>query len=1281
MTNRPIVLTTLLFVAIAEVRPAVAAEFHPIQLGTATSVVEGISGNGRLVVGSVQTPQQVTSRQAFRWSKDTGLVALGYLPSDVATPWSVAYDASADGSTVVGNSYTHDYHWAAVVVPEYTGFSWRNGQFTPLPWLSGDDQAWPLGVTADGSMAVGYSWEKAITVIGPFNYYRDAVTWNTVTGAIAELGAFGPDSDSYAVAVSGDGSVIVGQSGLLRGMEDADETWWRPAVWIQGSGWHELPRFSPADCPLGVTQTCNAVEGVSVDGKLAVGHLSTGQHTVPVRWDTSQRNNIPLPLLPGDSNTTGAALDSSGHIAGRGWLVGGQVENQAVVWEIADSTKASATDLPMRVSTLLQTLRLGDAIAGWQLLSVTAVSDDGKAIAGNGIMPNGRASGWYADLRNAPLNDTCQTAQYIGQSPGNLFTHRATAQGTTVEAFGEASPDPAEQGVLRPSVWYSYAAEVEGYLTLDLEGTLPGSIISVFVNGCSVSASESMVWSNSCAGQDSPGPCFAVPDIRIIPGKTYYIRISDAPGAVGKAFSLQHQFLPQNEVCDDAFFVEVPSAIPGTTTESGLAAAPACKGVNVTAPGVWYKVIGTGKVMIASLDGRADYDSAISVYCSGCGGQKCVGANDDINTGNRASEVGWCSTPGTVYHILVHAYAQHTGNFQLRVSEDPSSVCLPSLVVSCTPTNNTCTSPIPVPEDTLIGDNTGASTSPINASCQSSNSDVWYSYNTRCGGTLYLDTVQPGGSLADTVLSAYDSCGGTELGCNDNYPNAGGRSAVVMPVDPDQDLLVRVADLGANVSQGTFPLRVQEVPDDITVLGGHLADVTEGDRVSTQLRISGGCPNPHFLPGRGYFISAPNLPPGLSIDPFGLLHGTAAVSGQYQFTVTVGDGELETLGDSAEFRMTVLPANDDCATGARPISEGLVLFGNVGATQDGPDEPAMCSLASVESDIWYRYTSSCTGVATVDLCGSEFDTLLEVYDGASCPRHSDTALACNDDNTEACGAGSSASRVSLPVEENADYLIRVGGAHSAEGNGRLLVTCAFSTATPTGTSTQTSTPTSTHTPTVTNTATLTPTRSPDTPTPTFTATPTATPTQTSTNTVTPAPTDTPTETLSQTPANTPTETPTETLTATETPSSTPTPTLTPTPTSTATWTPTDTQTPISTSSPTATATYTPTATLTITSTPTPTQTPYVVCTPPLCRPGQALYCPGECPWGCGTQCACVGDCDNSGPVTVDEILTMVNAALGNTMSSSCRPGDADHSDTITVDEILTAVNNALNGCR
>jgi hypothetical protein len=72
---------------------------------------------------------------------------------------------------------------------------------------------------------------------------------------------------------------------------------------------------------------------------------------------------------------------------------------------------------------------------------------------------------------------------------------------------------------------------------------------------------------------------------------------------------------------------------------------------------------------------------------------------------------------------------------------------------------------------------------------------------------------------------------------------------------------------------------------------------------------------------------------------------------------------------------------------------------------------------------------------------------------------------------------------------------------------------------------------------------------------------------------------------------------------------------------------------------------------------------------------------GATPTPTPTPPACIGDCGGDGHVTVDELLAMVNVALGNASVPDCRRGDANGDNHITVDEILRAVNNALNGCR
>lgn len=60
--------------------------------------------------------------------------------------------------------------------------------------------------------------------------------------------------------------------------------------------------------------------------------------------------------------------------------------------------------------------------------------------------------------------------------------------------------------------------------------------------------------------------------------------------------------------------------------------------------------------------------------------------------------------------------------------------------------------------------------------------------------------------------------------------------------------------------------------------------------------------------------------------------------------------------------------------------------------------------------------------------------------------------------------------------------------------------------------------------------------------------------------------------------------------------------------------------------------------------------------------------------------ACAGDCSGDDAVTVDEVVLMVQIALGSISLAACPAGDPSGDGDITVDEILSAVNHALEGC-
>ncbi len=77
-------------------------------------------------------------------------------------------------------------------------------------------------------------------------------------------------------------------------------------------------------------------------------------------------------------------------------------------------------------------------------------------------------------------------------------------------------------------------------------------------------------------------------------------------------------------------------------------------------------------------------------------------------------------------------------------------------------------------------------------------------------------------------------------------------------------------------------------------------------------------------------------------------------------------------------------------------------------------------------------------------------------------------------------------------------------------------------------------------------------------------------------------------------------------------------------------------------------------------------------------PPQETPSPTPTPTASPTPCA--GDCNDDGEVTIDELITGVNLALGTAAGNACPACDSNHDGEVTIDEIVAAVNSALNGC-
>jgi Ig-like domain-containing protein len=168
-----------------------------------------------------------------------------------------------------------------------------------------------------------------------------------------------------------------------------------------------------------------------------------------------------------------------------------------------------------------------------------------------------------------------------------------------------------------------------------------------------------------------------------------------------------------------------------------------------------------------------------------------------------------------------------------------------------------------------------------------------------------------------------------------------------------------------------------------------------------------------------------NIPGGTN-DTLALPNIQPADAGDYTVIVYTDAGAA--LSDVAAVRVALndLPFRDQFDLQFTiPVSNGSGKSRNVGATIE-PGEPAHAGKTSGRS-VWIAWLPSVSGIATISLAGSSFDTLLAVYTGNVLSGL--TEVASDDDS-----GGSLASRVTFNAIAGTQYKIAVAGLAGASGD-------------------------------------------------------------------------------------------------------------------------------------------------------------------------------------------------------------------------------------------------------
>ncbi|MBK7875900.1 MAG: hypothetical protein IPJ77_09125 [Planctomycetes bacterium] len=372
---------------------------------------------------------------------------------------------------------------------------------------------------------------------------------------------------------------------------------------------------------------------------------------------------------------------------------------------------------------------------------------------------------------------------------------------------------------------------------------------------------------------------------------------------------------------------------------------------------------------------------------------------------------------------------------------------------------------------TNVGATNGA---PDSTGCINTQLDVWFYWTATQTGAARLQLC--GQTTTDTVVAIWaDNNGGacpsgTAVACNDD--SCGLQSQVIWPTTAGQTYFFQIGAFGAATTY-TANFVVDYLPpppanDDcsaaITVVGlgsfpVDTSSATTGGPTAACTTVNADVWYYWVAPQTGIASvdtcggttantriaawldnNGGACPTGTSVACNDDACGTQS---QMTWAVNAGDAFFLQLGGLAAttwytgtFNIGYLPpppANDDCAapvviTGAGPHAYDI---GQATTGVQGQAE-AIClffATTAIRKDLWYTWTPSVGGTATMTLCGgytganSTTDSKIAIYDGAGCP--ATAAIACvDDDNT--CTATPLTTTVTWNTVCGQTYTIQLG---------------------------------------------------------------------------------------------------------------------------------------------------------------------------------------------------------------------------------------------------------------
>ncbi len=161
-----------------------------------------------------------------------------------------------------------------------------------------------------------------------------------------------------------------------------------------------------------------------------------------------------------------------------------------------------------------------------------------------------------------------------------------------------------------------------------------------------------------------------------------------------------------------------------------------------------------------------------------------------------------------------------------------------------------------------------------------------------------------------------------------------------------------------------------------------------------------------------------------------------ALQSAFTLNVTAGQSYLVEVSSygavNAGGNLVLSLSANDLSAAATPVNAlPFTTTQDIGsATSSAGDPVHTCTSSADSKTVWFRYNAGFTGNLLIDTEGSNYDTVLSVYNAAA----PSSELACNDDTDQ-----DSQSALSLAVISGQSYLIEVSRYHQGSSSGTLVL--------------------------------------------------------------------------------------------------------------------------------------------------------------------------------------------------------------------------------------------------